>query len=100
MTGDIIAKKGLPPDAGARIAAEERMSGLPSYLSGMGYDVVPAPSARVQEHSGPSGARRRQAQASAGGKVRARVSELHVKMESNGRGLPLPLSHCSRTLLP
>jgi len=40
MTGDIIDKKGLPPDAGARIAAEERMGDVPSYLSGMGYDLV------------------------------------------------------------
>ena len=39
MTGDIIDKKGLPPDSGARIAAEERMADLPAYLSGMGYDV-------------------------------------------------------------
>ncbi len=40
MTGDIIDKKGLPPDAGARTAATQRMADWPSYLGGMGYDVV------------------------------------------------------------
>jgi hypothetical protein len=39
MAGDVIDKKSLPPDAGARTAAETRMSDLPSYAKGMGYDI-------------------------------------------------------------
>ena len=40
MTGDILDKKGLPPDAGARKASEQRMADIPSYLGGMGYDLI------------------------------------------------------------
>ncbi len=40
MTADIIDKKSLPPDAPAREAAEQRMSDIPKYGMGMGYDVL------------------------------------------------------------
>jgi len=40
MTADIIDKKALPPDSGARIAAEQRMADIPTYAKGMGYDLV------------------------------------------------------------
>lgn len=40
MTSDIIDKKALPPDSGARQAAEQRMGDIPTYAKGMGYDLV------------------------------------------------------------
>lgn len=40
MMQDVIDKKGLPPTAGARKAAEERMADIPSYAAGMGWDLV------------------------------------------------------------
>jgi hypothetical protein len=40
MTADIIDKKALLPDSGARKAAEERMADLPNYGKGMGFDLL------------------------------------------------------------
>lgn len=40
MMQDVIDKKGLPPNAGARKAADERMSDVQKYAGGMGWDVI------------------------------------------------------------
>ena len=40
MMQDVIDKKGLPPNAGARKAADERMRDVGTYASGMGYDFL------------------------------------------------------------
>lgn len=39
MMQDVIDKKGLPPESGARKAAEQRMSDVVEYGKGMGWDL-------------------------------------------------------------